>query len=107
MWYRFWAHCGPGHQSSWEEYVYLDEVPSEDYLVEMWHEMLPAWVDNAIGEQDIVEVLPENIRETKLMDCRLHLRSTLRMMEILGEPVNMYELGRKNGRAEMRARTED
>jgi hypothetical protein len=88
MWYRFYGHAGPGHQSSWEEYVWLHESydGKEEELGELWEEMIPRWASYShnAGGQEKVEELPEKVREQKIREARERLKSATEMLAILG-----------------------
>lgn len=85
-WYRFYANCGAGHQSSWEVFRWLSGEWSDDMLNEVWHECIPRWavhLDSNIGGCEIVDKLPPKIREKMIEDYEGRLRDAQRMLKIL------------------------
>jgi len=89
-WWRFHGICGPGHQSSWEEYVWLhaeydDDKGKEELLEDMWQEMIPHWASfsHNSGSHEKIE-LPEEVRKLKILEMRESLKRARFMLEILG-----------------------
>jgi hypothetical protein len=87
-WYRFHGYAGPGHQSDWEEYVWLEGVHTEEDLEDIAEEMVPRWASfdgsNITKKTEVVEELPEKIREEKIDTFRRRLKSARHMLKVLG-----------------------
>lgn len=86
-WYRFYGHCGPGHQSSWEEYLWLRGEWDNGALEEIWHEMMPKWAvhsDN-VGGHETVDELPPKVREEKLRRYNEDIERAALMLKVLGD----------------------
>lgn len=86
-WYRFHGICGPGHQSSWEEYRWLKGEWSDDALEEEWKESIPRWAEysgNSTGSYEVVLTgLPPEVHAEKVLIFQSQLTHAKRMLEIL------------------------
>lgn len=85
-WYRFHGICGPGHQSSWEEYRWLEGDLDEEFLEEVWEESMPNWAEysgNSSGSHEIVVKLPPKIYAEKIRLFQDRLSHAKYMLEIL------------------------
>ncbi len=84
MWYRFYCHSGPGHQSMWEQYHWFETPLSEEEKEQLWEEFFYER-DYPIGGVEEIEELPEKERKLQVMKYRAMLESAEMMLEVLGD----------------------
>jgi hypothetical protein len=83
VWYRLHCNAGPGHQSSFEEYVWFYEEPNDADLEDTWEHLFRER-RNPVGGCEKVEELPEDIRQDKVREYRYKLNHAQHMLKVLG-----------------------
>lgn len=86
-WYRFYGHAGPGHQSSWQTYRWLEGDLDEECLKEVCEESMPSWAEysgNSTFNHEVITELPPEVHADKVREFQNRLSHAKHMLEILG-----------------------
>ena len=83
-WYRFYADHGPGHQGQTEKFAYYDESWDEEDLQSEWDDWCQQnWLEDAIGDVELVKELPEEKRQEQIRKYRSRVQNAIKMLTIL------------------------
>jgi hypothetical protein len=86
-WYKLSGSAGPGHQGTWEEYVWLTGDWSQQSLRDLTEEYVPDWAQdgsNICNPAEKLDDLPDIIHAQKVMEYKSKLHLAKRMLNILG-----------------------
>ena len=84
-WYRLYADHGPGHQGQSEKYEFYGDGWDEESLRELWQDWCHKdFLDDAIGDVELVKELPEKERQEQIEKYRNRIESDFKMLQILG-----------------------
>lgn len=83
-WYRIWADCGPGHQSHAHYYHYSTKALDKDSKRALFEHYLGDH-DDAIGDVDEVELIPELEKESQLLRARASIKHGREMLSVLAK----------------------
>jgi len=86
MWYRFHGYAGPGHQSSWEAYVWLEGEWDASLLAEVAEEHVPDWArdgSNITKEPEAIDRLPPEEHASQVERFERQLKTARHMLSIL------------------------